>query len=314
MAAYDPENKDFFAIPVPEPFVSVIVPVYNDERRIGKCISSLLEQTYPKDRYEVIIVDNGSIDGTVEIIRNYTVKLFIENNIKSSYAARNKGILESKGEIIAFTDSDCIPDVDWIRKGVLRLVQDPECGLLGGKIKLFYKNPKNLNAIEVYERVTNFRQKEDLAEHKFASTANVFTRKTVIGKVGLFNDQLRSGGDNEWGRRIYSAGIKQTYANEVVVDHPARYSYKEMRQRTKRLIGGCYDQYWRNSYRAHIKESFKNVRDVLALSARLLLGMSPSEKLTGISEKIKFIIILAYVQAVGFLERTRLLIGGEPSR
>src|SRR3990170_3006911 len=103
------------------PKISVIVPVYNDAQRIGKCIESLLQQTYPHEKYEVIIIDNGSTDETREVIKKYPVKLLIEDKIQSSYAARNKGIKNAKGEVIAFTDSDCIPGNDWIERGVANL-------------------------------------------------------------------------------------------------------------------------------------------------------------------------------------------------
>ena len=96
------------------PFVSVIVPVYNDGQRIGKCIEALLIQTYPQAHFEIIIVDNGSNDNTRSVIEEHPVKLLVEDRIQSSYAARNKGIKNAKGEVIAFTDADCIPAPDWI--------------------------------------------------------------------------------------------------------------------------------------------------------------------------------------------------------
>ena len=128
---------------IPSPFVSVIVPVYNDAQRIWKCIESLLQQTYPRQKYEVIIIDNGSTDETRTVIQKYPVKLLIEDKIQNSYAARNKGIKNACGEVIAFTDADCIPDSDWIEKGVTNLLRTPNCGLVGGEIKLFLENLAN---------------------------------------------------------------------------------------------------------------------------------------------------------------------------
>jgi glycosyltransferase involved in cell wall biosynthesis len=81
------------------PFISVVVPVYNGDRIIGNCVESLLNQSYPKDNYEIIVVDNGSTDNTRAIIKKYPVKMLIEDSIKSSYAARNKGIKHAKGEV-----------------------------------------------------------------------------------------------------------------------------------------------------------------------------------------------------------------------
>jgi glycosyltransferase involved in cell wall biosynthesis len=73
-------------------FVSVVIPVFNGENIIGTCIKSILKQSYPNEKYEIIIVDNGSTDTTREIIKRYPVKMLIEDSIRSSYGARNTGI------------------------------------------------------------------------------------------------------------------------------------------------------------------------------------------------------------------------------
>jgi len=226
--------------PEKDTLVSVIVPVYNDAQRIGKCIEALLNQTYPKEKYEIIIVDNGSTDETREVIKKYPVKLLIEDKIQSSYAARNKGILNADEEVIAFTDADCIPASDWIDKGVRYLFQIPNCGLIGGKIKLFCDDPAKPKAVELYDILMGFNQKKDIEKYKYGSTANVFTLKQVFNTVGLFKADLKSGGDNEWGRRVCYYGYTQIYAADVVVDHPARGSFRQLHNRVIRLAGGNY--------------------------------------------------------------------------
>lgn len=84
------------------PFVSVIVPVYNSEDMIGECIEALLDQDYPKDRYEVIIVDNDSTDGTAEVIKRYPVKYVLEAEVHTSYAVENAGIRHARREAFGF--------------------------------------------------------------------------------------------------------------------------------------------------------------------------------------------------------------------
>ena len=98
----------------PKPFVSVIVPVYNAEDMIGECIEALLAQDYPKDRYEIIIVDNDSTDGTAELIKRYPVKYLLEDEIHTSYAARNTGARHARGEALAFCDADQIATESWL--------------------------------------------------------------------------------------------------------------------------------------------------------------------------------------------------------
>lgn len=94
-------------------FISVVVPCLNSENTVEKCIHSLLEQNYPSDFCEIIFVDNGSKDKTIDIIKKYPVQLLIENE-KNPYVARNKGAVNSRGQVLAFTDSNCEADKNWL--------------------------------------------------------------------------------------------------------------------------------------------------------------------------------------------------------
>ena len=143
--------------------ISVIIPVFNDPVRITKALDALISQTYPRDYYEVIITDNGSTDSTPKVIREYVteypnmVQMLEEKNIRSSYAARNKGIDAARGEILAFTDSDCIPQSDWIDAGVKALDdQSVSCG--GGGINFFFKED-HPNVYEFFDASRKLNQK-----------------------------------------------------------------------------------------------------------------------------------------------------------
>src|SRR3990170_2881853 len=120
------------------PMVSIIVPVFNGENAIEECIQSLLDQDYPRDKYEIIIVDNNSKDGTGEIIKRYPVLYLLEDEIQSSYAARNKGIGYAQGEIFAFTDSDCVASKNWLKEAML-LFRNERVGCVIGEV--FAYNP-----------------------------------------------------------------------------------------------------------------------------------------------------------------------------
>ncbi len=108
--------------------ISIIVPVHNNEMTIDSLLDSLLNQSYPNDKYEIIMVDNNSSDNTRKIISNYPVTLLDEQNIQSSYAARNRGVRGAKGKILAFTDGDCIPDRYWIATGIEKLLNTKYSG------------------------------------------------------------------------------------------------------------------------------------------------------------------------------------------
>jgi len=293
-------------------FVSVIVPVYNDARRIGMCIEALLRQTYPRELYEVLIVDNGSDDGTVDVVRSYTVKLLVENGKRSSYAARNRGIVHAKGEILAFTDADCIPRNDWIESGVASLKRQQGCGLVGGRIVFYYKKSGRPNAVEIYDSILGLRQREHIENGMFGATANVFTFRKVFEHAGLFDDTLRSGGDNEWGRRVHSLGYGLAYADDAVVAHPARHSFGELYKRLSRLVGGNYSQ--RKSNGDIARFWLRGTKNSASVIVRTVLGMRPADSLKGPAQKAKFISVIAFAEAVRNYERIRLLLGGEPRR
>lgn len=223
------------------PFVSIIIPVFNDAKHLSLCLVSLEHQTYPKSFYEVIVVDNGSdSDENIQEIVDRSKSILISELTPGSYAARNKGISAAQGEVIAFTDADCVPTPNWIEKGVGALLNTPNCGLVAGRIEIFFKHSQP-TPVELYESITAFPQKQLLERRHYAAAANIFTFKAVLEKIGLFDATLKSNGDVEWGQRVFSHGYQQIYTNEACVYHPARYSFQQLYKRTIRLAGGVYD-------------------------------------------------------------------------
>jgi glycosyltransferase involved in cell wall biosynthesis len=95
--------------------ISVIIPTFNEEENIAQCLVSLCHQTVPRSEYEIIVVDGGSKDATCEIAKKYADKVFTQTSRKVG-GARNDGVKEAKGEIIATTDADCILPPDWIKR------------------------------------------------------------------------------------------------------------------------------------------------------------------------------------------------------
>ena len=127
-----------------QPFVSIIVPVYNNPAGIDLLLSKLVRQTYDPKRYEVIVADNGSQDETLQVVLGYTehyralVNVVVESDTQGSYAARNKGISVAKGEIYAFIDSDCDPTVEWIERGIAQM-HEFSATAGGGSIEFTFK-------------------------------------------------------------------------------------------------------------------------------------------------------------------------------
>ena len=286
------------------PLVSVVIPVFNDPERLKICLRALEEQTYPEDRYEVILVDNGS-DASIEAVAaGFSRTRVVHESRPGSYAARNKGVSLARGEIIAFTDSDCVPDRDWIERGVQAVCSTSGIGLAGGKVAVSFSDRTRPNAVELFESVMAFPQKRYVEQERFSVTANLFTFKSVFETVGPFNDDLKSGGDFEWGRRVHSAGFGLTYAEAARVTHPARRSLGQLSRKVARVTGG--EQGLKRGANRRLVSLLPPVKTIL----RLL----KDDRLDGAGEKARVICVLLLVRYVQVWERLRLGLGGEPRR
>ena len=220
------------------PFVSVIVPVYNDPSRLKLCLQALETQSYAKELYEVLVIDNGSDESIAPIVAKFQqAKTLIESR-SGSYVARNTGVSQARGAILAFTDSDCLPAADWIERGVMRLLGPPRLDIIGGRIELFFREPLRPTPAELYDRVTNFDVAMYIDKAHFSPTANLLTFKSVFEKVGAFDGRLKSGGDLDWGRRATSLGFSLCYAADVRIAHPARYTIGEILAKEMRVAKG----------------------------------------------------------------------------
>ena len=104
--------------------ISVVVPARNAARTIGSCLEGLLKQSVPRDLYEVIVVDDGSTDDTPRFVKGSGVELITQPH-QGPAAARNRGVLASRGEIVLFTDADCVPEGTWIQE-MVRPFEDPD--------------------------------------------------------------------------------------------------------------------------------------------------------------------------------------------
>jgi glycosyltransferase involved in cell wall biosynthesis len=293
-----------------EPFVSVIIPVFNDPNRLMLCLTALNSQTYCSSKYEIIIIDNDSTVKITEVTKQFeNVKLLFEEQ-KGSYSARNRGIRESSGEILAFTDADCLPDDDWIEKGVKRLLENADCGIVGGKIDFFFADEDSPTTAEIYESLTYLNQSQFIENLHFSATANLFTRRRIFDKVGFFLADLRSGGDFEWGQRVFAKGLELIYAEEVRVKHPARRTVREVLARQRRIRGGAW----------LLKE--KGVSWVNPHELNLFWGLTPplrrsiklwqNQDLQGLWQKMKVIGLENLSHYANWVETLRLRLGGDP--
>ncbi len=192
----------------------------------------------PHEQFEVLVIDNGSSESPRELVESYPFCKYLEEEAPGSYAARNRGIDHARGEIIAFTDADCLPDKDWLNAGVRAIQGLEEPGLVGGAIEVFPHDSRKPTGAEWFDCVFGLQQDQNVSLFSFAATANAFTTVSIIQAVGKFNEALKSGGDTEWGHRVAAAGFAVEYEPKAKIRHPARRTIKEILIQSRRHAGG----------------------------------------------------------------------------
>ena len=294
------------------PSVSVIIPVYDDAERLALCLEALERQTYPSTLYEVIVVDNASKENLTPVVALFGRQRLAREERPGSYAARNKGLSLATGEVIAFTDADCLPSADWIEQGVGELQRQENCGLVAGRVDIFPHDPASPTAVELYECVTALPQRQFIERGHFGATANLFTFKRIVEKVGPFDGDVKSGGDVEWGQRVAAFGYQLIYSDAARVAHPARHSFAELYKKVTRTIGGVHDA------------KGKKDRSFLGIDRCLLADLVPplknaavalsDERLKSRGDKLKVVAVTFFVRYVEAWERIRLRLKGVSRR
>jgi GT2 family glycosyltransferase len=297
-------------IPEDRPDVSIIVPVFRQERELAGCLKALDDQTYPAGRFEVVVVDNGLVPSACRMVDPPRFARWVHEPKPGSYAARNRGIDASRGTVIGFTDADCVPAPDWIACGVRAVRRFAGPGMVAGRIDLVFPDPERLTAAELFEAVFGFPQERYL-QWGFSTTANMFTTSTAFDQVGPFDDRLMSGGDMEWGQRLRARGLPQAYADDVRVSHDARRTLGALCRKSVRVAGGLQQVADRRGegtagLLAHARRELVQLR-------RIRANLS-DERLAGASRKARFAVVVWLVELLQVLERYRVHFGGIPRR
>lgn len=215
------------------PFVDVVIPHLNDRDRLEICLQHLERQTYPRDRCRVVVVDNGSHRPIDDIVARFPFAAAAFEAEKGCGSARNRGVALTSGDVLAFTDSDCRPDEDWLRNAVRRLTDGSGTDIVGGEIKVFCADEDHPTDAELYDKVFGFEQRRYVTRKNFAAGANIVVPRRVFEQVGPFRNGLLPE-DLDWGRRAVALGFRIGFAADALIRHPARSTWEEVRKKAGR--------------------------------------------------------------------------------
>jgi GT2 family glycosyltransferase len=249
------------------PDATVVIPHLNDAARLGVCLAALAAQRLePGQRFEALVVDNGSRAPPEGLVAGFPGMRLVREATPGPGPARNRGIALARAPVVAFLDSDCIPDAGWLAAMLARFAADPACTIQGGAVEIFAADPGRPNCAEAFDLVYGIRQEWTIARHGFAATANLAARRTVFDAVGGF-EGLDISEDMEWGMRAQAKGFPTRYNPAAVVRHPARDSMADLRRQWDRHVS----HHWR------MQPKTARGRAEWALRAGLLAGSPLAE-------------------------------------
>jgi GT2 family glycosyltransferase len=199
----------------PAPLVSVIIPVRDNPDGICSVLDCLAMQTLPAEKFEVVIGDDGSrpdlapTAGSVD----YRVRV-VRGQPRTSYAARNAAARIAQGEVLAFCDSDCLPEPKWLEQGLAALEQ---ADVVAGEVKFLAPSRPTSWTLLTIDLFLDQRQNVKLSR---AVTANLFIHRRRFKELRGFDESLPSGGDYEFVGRAVKRGARLRHGPEAAVGHP----------------------------------------------------------------------------------------------
>lgn len=219
--------------------VSVIIPHLNQEDHLNVALEALHAQHGVTSSVEIIVVDNGSARLPVMTCSAWPDVRLVSEPTPGPGPARNRGIREARGHILAFIDADCRADPGWIA-AIESALADQQSKIIGGDVRVGYANPSRPTFLEPYESIYSYRNSEHIAEG-FSGTGNLATLPSVFMQVGQFAG-IEIAEDRDWGLRARAAGYIIRYVSEMVVFHPARNTFGELTRKWDRHIAHDYQR------------------------------------------------------------------------
>jgi glycosyltransferase involved in cell wall biosynthesis len=205
------------------PLFSIVIPTYNRPKQLASCLQAIDGLTYPRDRFEVIVVDDGShtpLDSIVESISDRLLVRLITQSNSGPAVARNRGAAEAKGGFLAFTDDDCAPSPSWLHTLADAFRDAPDCGVGGKTINTLTDNLYSATSQLLLDYLYEYYNQNLHGAKFFASNNLAFPRKAFLDSGGFDIRYRRAAAeDRELCDRWISQGRRFRYAPEALVSH-----------------------------------------------------------------------------------------------
>lgn len=225
------------------PLTSVVIPVKNEEEMLRRCLESLKQVEYPADKLEIIIADGMSRDNSKAVASSCGAKV-VPNEKQIVSSGRNRGFEAARGEIIAFTDADCVFDKKWLFNA-LKYFNDEKVGGVGGitlsphDSSFFEKAVDSIFSLAEFFRSTVHRKGQSSAqESSDIPGCNAIYRKEALQKVMPVDENLLTGEDVWMNLNIRKAGYKLLLVPDVILWHYRRSSPKKLLRQAYRFAVG----------------------------------------------------------------------------
>ncbi len=211
------------------PFFSIVIPTYNRPERLGDCLRSLTQLEYPRDRFEVVVVDDGSstpLDTVIEPLRSQLNITLLRQANAGPAAARNAGAQQAQGELLAFTDDDCMPARNWLSGFAHHLAQVPDAMVGGRSLNALPENLYSTASQALIDYLYSYYS--DPQKEMFFASNNIALSRSLYSSVGGFDTAfpLAAAEDRELCDRWQQQGYSMCYAPEVTLRHAHHLSLK----------------------------------------------------------------------------------------
>lgn len=291
--------------------ITVIVPHLEQEQQLRRCLTSLAAQEGVLSPIEIIVVDNGSKTAPTAVCDEFENVKLLRQLVPGPGPARNLGVQNARGDILAFIDADCLADPRWLSAIEKRFAANPSFHILGGDVRIAMDDMENPTLLEAYESVFAYRMKEYIARQGFTGTGNLAVRAKTFAEVGMFGG-IHIAEDRDWGQRALAMNYVTHYCPEMIVFHPARKTMSELIQK--------WDRHTAHDFEKAQGKPMWRLRWALR---GLAVGASPvaevfrigfSDRLSGLKSRVLAFLGMVYIRIYRCYLMLSLALGQDASR